>query len=62
MGGGHHLGKIYEYRFVVLVQDKVELVEVAVNEPVIRKPHDQVHQFVVQGGWIRHLVHLAPEN
>lgn len=43
MVSGHHLWKVDQYGFLIVVNHDVKLVEIAVNDTIIRQFHKQVH-------------------
>ena len=60
MTGGHHLWEVDHGHLVGAVEHEVELVEIAVDDPAVPEPDDQLHTLAVDRGRIRHLVHLTP--
>ena len=59
---GHHLGEVNDCRVVLRVEEDVELVEVAMNEPVPSQLHYQLHQLAVHHGGLVKMVHLTTET
>lgn len=47
---------------VLVIQHKVELIEVSMNQAVIGQFDYELHELIVQGWWILQLMHLAPER
>ena len=54
----NHLGEIDDDGFSLIRDHYVELIEVAVDHPVVGKLQDQVHQFVVEVRSVRHLADI----
>ncbi len=59
VGSGDHLGEINNCGDVLIVNQDVELVKVAVYEPVASQLYDQLHQYAIEGRGVGHAVHLG---
>lgn len=47
---------------VLVVQHKVELIKISMNQAMIGQFHYELHELIVQGWWILQLMHLTPER
>jgi hypothetical protein len=56
---GDHLGKVNESYLVLIVQDYIELIEVAVNETVVAQVNNQIHDVVEHLLMIGQFVYLT---
>lgn len=62
MWGGYHLREVNHSNVVLVVQHKVELVKVSMNQAVIGQFDYELHELTVQGWWILQLMYLTPER
>lgn len=62
MRSGHHLREVNHCYVVLVIQHKVELVKISMNQAMIGQFDNKLHEFTVQAWWILQLVHLTPER
>lgn len=60
MGGGHHLREVDHSYVVLVVQHKVELVKVSMNQAVIGQFDYELHELTVEARRILQVMHLTP--
>lgn len=47
---------------VIVIQDEIKFIKITMNQTMISKFYNQIHQFTVDGGRIFDLAYLAPEK
>ena len=58
---GNHLWEVVHRDVIVAVQHQVELIEVTMNETVVRQLHYQLHTLVIQSRCVTNFLNLGPK-